>query len=42
MIKNFVVVDGQGEVHKTLFLFLLYLENGGEGGGGKMLLLLKG
>ena len=37
MIKNFVVVGGQGEVHKTLFLlfyflFLLYLENG-EGGG---------
>ena len=37
MIKNFVVVGGQGEVHKTLFLslyflFLLYLENqrGGE------------
>ena len=42
MIKNFVVVSGQGEVHKTLFLlfyflFLLYLENQG---GGKILLLL--
>ena len=41
MIKNFVVVGGQGEVHKTLlllfyFLFLLYLEKP----GGKMLLLL--
>ena len=41
MIKNFVVVGEQGEVHKTLFLlfhflFLLYLENR----GGKMLLLL--
>ena len=38
MIKNFVVVDGKSEVHKTLFLlfnffFLFYLENGGEGGG---------
>ena len=37
MIKKFVVVGGQGEVHKTLFLlfyflFLLYLENGGGGG----------
>ena len=37
MIKNFVVVGGQGEVHKTLFLlfnffFLLYLENRGRGG----------
>ena len=37
MIKNFVVVGGQGEVHKTLFLlfyflFLLYLENWGGGG----------
>ena len=37
MIKNFVVVGGQGEVHKTLFLlfyflFLLYLKKG-EGGG---------
>ena len=36
MIKNFVVVGGQGEVHKTLFLlfsffFLLYLENRGGG-----------
>ena len=36
MIKNFVVVDGQGEVHKTLFLlfyflFLLYLEIRGGG-----------
>ena len=35
MIKNFIVVGGQGEVHKTLFLlfyflFLLYLENRGE------------
>ena len=44
MIKNFVVVSGHGEVHKTLFLllcflFLFYLKNGG---GGKMLLLLQG
>ena len=35
MIKNFIVVSGLSEVHKTLFLllcflFLLYLENGGE------------
>ena len=41
MIKNFLLVGGQGEVHKTFFLsfyflFLLYLENR----GGKMLLLL--
>ena len=28
-----MVVGGQGEVHKTLFLFLLYLKNGGGGGG---------
>ena len=39
MIKNFVVVNGLGEVHKTLFLlfcflFLLYLKNAGRGGGG--------
>ena len=39
MIKNFIVVSGHGEVHKTLFLlfcflFLLYLKNG-EGGGGR-------
>ena len=45
MIKNFVVVSGLGEVHKTLFLlfyflFLLYLKNGR--GGGKMLLLPQG
>ena len=45
MIKNFVVVCGQGEVHKTLFLlfnflFLLYLEN--RGGGEMLLLLLQG
>ena len=44
MIKIFVVVSGQGEVHKTLFLsfyflFLLYLENRR---GGEMLLLLQG
>ena len=37
MIKNFVVVSGLGEVHKTLFLlfcflFLFYLKNGGGGG----------
>ena len=37
MIENFVIVCGRGEVHKTFFLlfnffFLLYLENGGEGG----------
>ena len=43
MIKNFVVVSGHAEVHKTLFLlfyflFLLYLKNG----AGKMLLLLQG
>ena len=36
MIKNFIVVSGHGEVHKTLFLlfcflFLLYLKNGGMG-----------
>ena len=36
MIKNFVVVSGLGEVHKTLFLlfcflFLLYLKNAGGG-----------
>ena len=36
MIKNFVVVGGLDEVHKTLFLlfcflFLLYLKNGGGG-----------
>ena len=36
MIKNFVVVSGLGEVHKTLFLlfyflFLLYLKKGGGG-----------
>ena len=37
MIKNFVVVSGHGEVHKTLFLlfcflFFLYMKNekGGE------------
>ena len=34
MIENFVIVCGQGEVHKTFFLlfsffFLLYLKNGG-------------
>ena len=38
MIEDFVIVCGQGEVHKTFFLlfnffFLFYLENGGEGGG---------
>ena len=37
MIEDFVIVCGQGEVHKTFFLlfnffFLFYLENGGEGG----------
>ena len=37
MIKNFVVVNGHGKGHKTLFLlfcflFLLYLKNGGGGG----------
>ena len=37
MIKDFVVVYERGEVNKTFFLsfnflFLLYLENGGEGG----------
>ena len=46
LIKNFVVVSGHGEVHKTLsllfcFLFLLYLKNRGEEGG-EMLLLLQG
>ena len=46
LIKNFVVVSGHGEVHKTLFLlfcflFLLYLKNAG-GGGEMMLLLLQG
>ena len=45
MIKNFVVISGLGEVHKTLFLlfcflFLFYLKNGG--GGEKMLLLPQG
>ena len=38
MIENFVVVGGFGEVHKILFLFLLYLKNK----GGRMLLLLQG
>ena len=43
MIKNFVVVSGHGKVHKTLFLlfcflFLLYLKNGEEGGGGDVAL----
>ena len=38
MIEDFVIVCGQGEVHKTFFLlfnffFLFYLENEGEGGG---------
>ena len=47
MIKNFVVVSGHAEVHKTLFLFfcfffLLYLKNWGGGGRGEMLLLLQG
>ena len=42
LIKNFIVVSGQGEVHKTLFLFLLYLENGGEGGGGRCCSCWKG
>ena len=40
MIEDFVIVCGRGEVHKTFFLlfnffFLLYLENGGEGGRGR-------
>ena len=45
LIKNFVVVSGQGEVHKTLFLlfcflFLLHLKNAGGGGGGEDVVLV--